>query len=106
MTYEVRLTSMARRDRDHVVDWYDSEAPDQTERFLDEFYGVARRLAEFPQSGRAVHRGARRASLHIFPYQLWYRVRDEARVVEILAVLHYRQDPEGLIDRLGLQSGD
>lgn len=101
MTYEVRLTSRARKDRDRVVCWYDSEAPGQTERFINEFYVTTRRLAEFPQSARVVRRGARRVSLRVFPYQLWYRLNDEAGVVEVIALVHHRQDPKQLHDRLG-----
>ncbi|MBK5249745.1 MAG: type II toxin-antitoxin system RelE/ParE family toxin [Actinomycetales bacterium] len=100
MTYHVRLTPNARQDRDRVLAWYDAEAPDQTERFIDEFYAAARRLENFPHSGRVLRRGARRLSLHVFPYQLWYRVHDDTSTVEIIAVLHHRQDSEQLNDRL------
>lgn len=104
MTHHVRLTSNARQDRDSVLAWYDAEAPDQIERFIDEFYATARRLEDFPHAGPVVHRGTRRVNLRVFPYQLWYRVHDEAQVVEIIAILHHRQDPEQLSDRLELPS--
>ncbi|WP_448070754.1 type II toxin-antitoxin system RelE/ParE family toxin [Georgenia yuyongxinii] len=81
MTYRVRLAPNARQDRDDALAWYDAEAPDQSERFIDELYATARRLEDFPHSGKVVHRGVRRVTLHVFPYQLWYRVNDEARVV-------------------------
>ena len=106
MTYDVRLTSTARQDRDRVLAWYDTEAPDQTERFIDEFYAAARRLEDFPHSGPVIRRGARRVSLHVFPYQLWYRAHDDAEAVEIIAVLHHRQDPARLDDRLEPQPGN
>lgn len=92
MTYTVHLTSSARRDRDHVLAWYDAEAPHQTGRFIDEFYALARRIGEFPQSTPIVYRGTRRASLKVFPYQVWYRVHEDTKVVEIIALLHHRQD--------------
>ncbi|WP_163540897.1 type II toxin-antitoxin system RelE/ParE family toxin [Occultella kanbiaonis] len=106
MTHRVRLTRSAERDRNRAIAWYDAEAPDQTERFIDDFYVAARRLEEFPHSGPVVRSGARRVSLRLFPYQLWYRVHDEAKVVEIIAVLHHRQDPERLNDRLSRQPGE
>lgn len=105
MTYRVRLAPNARRDRDDALAWYDAEAPDQSERFIDEFYAAARRLEDFPHSGPVVHRGVRRVTLHVFPYQLWYRVNDEARVVELIAVLHHRQDPARVGDRLEPPAG-
>lgn len=86
MSLQIRLTPNARRDRDRVLAWYDTEAPDQVERFIDEFYATARQLADFPRSGPVVRRGARQVSLRIFPYRLWYRVDDEAKVVQIIAM--------------------
>lgn len=47
-----------------------------------------------------LHTNARRANLHLFPYQIWYRVRKESKEVEILAVLHHRQDAAQFSDRL------
>lgn len=92
MTFVIALSSSAQRDFYRVQAHYDSEAPEQTERFTDEFFAVARRIQEFPYSAPAVRGVARRVSLRIFPYQLWYRVREETQVVEIIAVLHHRQD--------------
>lgn len=106
MTYSVRLAPNARRDRDRVLAWYDAAAPDQTERFIDDFYVLARRLEDFPHSGPVIRREARRVSLHVFPYQLWYRVHDDVRVVEIIAVLHHSQDPGRMRERLDPPSGD
>ncbi|MDR1428627.1 MAG: type II toxin-antitoxin system RelE/ParE family toxin [Bifidobacteriaceae bacterium] len=92
----------ARRDFYRARAYYDQEAPHQTDRFVDEFFATAGRLSEFPHSSPELHDGARRANLHIFPYELWYRVHNEAGIVEILALLHHRQDPDGFADGLGL----
>lgn len=51
-------------------------------------------------SSPELRRGSRRANLDVFPYQLWYRVHEGAQVVEIIALLHHRQDPAQLSDRL------
>lgn len=92
MTFAVRLTPTARRQRDDILAWYDEEDPEQSERFLLEFYRAARRLERFPLSGPILRRGARRVGLRVFPYHIWYRVRIDSEVVEIIAVLHHRQD--------------
>ena len=47
-----------------------------------------------------VRDGARRTSLRIFPYQIWYFVDDDAQVVNVVAILHYRQDQARLNQRL------
>ncbi len=100
MTFAVSLSANAQRDFDRVQAYYDAHAPEQTERIVDEFFAAARRLREFPYSAPVVRGAARRVNLRVFPYQLWYRVRDEAKVVEIIAVLHHRQDPARLDERL------
>lgn len=100
MTYRVGLTPSAQRDRDRILDWYDTRAPGQSGRFLDEFYGSTRRLEDFPYSGSIVSATARRVSLNVFPYQLWYRVFNEVRFVQIIAVLHHRQDSARFDGRL------
>ncbi len=92
MTFSIRLAANARRDFYRAQEYYDAKAPDQTERFITEFFATARRLADFPYSGPELRAGARRANLHVFPYQLWYRVRDETLEIEVIALLHHRQD--------------
>jgi plasmid stabilization system protein ParE len=100
VTYRVRLTRNAQRDRDRALAWYDAEAPGQSERFIDEFYATARRLQDLPYSSPVMRGGARRTNLHVFPYQLWYRVHEEAQEVEVVAMLHHRQDSSEFDGRL------
>lgn len=100
MTFAVSLSANAQRDFYRAQKYYDAEAPEQSERFVDEFFATTRRLQDFPYSAPAVRGAARRVSLHVFPYQLWYRVRDEQEAIEIIAVLHHRQDSAQLEDQL------
>jgi plasmid stabilization system protein ParE len=100
VTYRVRLTRSAQRDRDRILAWYDAESPKLSERFIDEFYATARRLERFPLSTPELRGGARRVNLRVFPLALWYRVDEEERELEIIAVLHHRQDSTGFGDRL------
>jgi len=36
---------------------------------------------------------ARRTALKTFPYLLWYRCHDEARIIEFIALAHQHQNP-------------
>lgn len=100
MTFAVRLNADAQQDFYRAQTHYDTEAPHETARFVKEFFAAAQRLTAFPYSSPELRRGARRANLRVFPYQLWYRVRDDTSIVEIIAVLHHRQNPARLDDRL------
>lgn len=54
MTYSVRLSSNARRDRDRILAWYDDPEPLQGGRFLDAFYKAARQLEQQPRLGYVI----------------------------------------------------
>lgn len=100
MTFTVVLNTDAQHDFYLAQDYYNAEAPHETARFVRDFFTTAKRLTAFPYSSPELRRGARRANLRTFPYQLWYRVRDDTSIVEIIAVLHHRQDPRHLTNRL------
>lgn len=106
MTFTVNLNADAQSDFYRVEAYYETEAPHETKRFVDEFFTTARRLTAFPYSSPELRRGARRTNLRVFPYQLWYRVYDDTSIVEIIAVLHHRQDSGELNDRLEPRPGD
>ena len=106
MTFAVSLAADAQRDFYRAQAYYDAEAPHETERFVYEFFAAARRLTDFPYSSPELRNGARRANLRVFPYQIWYQVHGDTSIVEIIAVLHHRQDPAQMNDRLEPQPGD
>jgi plasmid stabilization system protein ParE len=100
VTFSVLIRAAARQDIDHAHDWYAEHAPEQVARFLDQLAAAIDRLRDSPQAFRPLRQDARRATLRVFPYELWYRVHVEPRVIEVLAVVHARQDPGRLVDRL------
>ncbi|HIZ34538.1 MAG TPA: type II toxin-antitoxin system RelE/ParE family toxin [Candidatus Ruania gallistercoris] len=100
MSYAVRLHANAQRDFARAIAWYAAEAPTEVPRFVDDFIATARRLEVFPHLAPLVYRGARRANLTTYPYQLWYRALDQANVIEVIALLHHRQDPAQFGERL------
>lgn len=106
MNDKVRLSPDARRDFYLVQAYYDEHAPEQTERFIAEFFSVTRRLEDYPYAGPVRRRTARRLSLRVFPYHLWYRVDDQTQTVEIIAVLHHRQSFALLDDRLHVDGAE
>lgn len=81
-------------------DWYSLEAPEQVDRFASELEATVQRVRRHPLRFARLRGDARRAYLRVFPYQLWYRVHEELQVVEVLALVHGRQDPSRLGERL------
>ncbi|MCL2781758.1 MAG: type II toxin-antitoxin system RelE/ParE family toxin [Actinomycetia bacterium] len=100
MSFLVRVRAAAEADLGRAFLWYAQQAPEQVSRLLAEFEAVSKRIGTEPLASRSIGSGVRSAHLKVFPYQLWYRVREPLSEVEVLAVVHDRQDRAGFIDRL------
>ena len=100
MSFSVLVRDAARQDIDRAQAWYAEHAPGQVERFLEQLAATLSRVRDNPHAFRSLLRDARRATLRVFPYSVWYRTHDELHVVEVLALVHERQDAVGLSDRL------
>lgn len=100
MSYLVRLRLSAERDVERAEAHYDEVAPEQTDRFAAELLAGLHMLEDSPGIGRPLRWGARRYSLRAFPYQLWYRVYDDAEYVEVLAGLNHSLDLDRFSSRL------
>ncbi|MEX0836387.1 MAG: type II toxin-antitoxin system RelE/ParE family toxin [Nitriliruptor sp.] len=100
MTRRVIIRPAAEQDITDAVDWYAGRAPEQIGRFLDELAAAVTRSAESPRLFRTVHREVRRAALRVFPYFVWFVLDDDADLVRVIAVTHYRRDPAVVRSRL------
>ncbi|WP_298226959.1 type II toxin-antitoxin system RelE/ParE family toxin [Gryllotalpicola sp.] len=92
MTYRVRLRRMAGDDYVRAIDWYLSEAPHQVHRFQDEVEAAIARVIERPQLPPIIYSGLRHVVTHVFPYQLWYLVIEDEELIDVVAIVHERQD--------------
>jgi len=48
----------------------------------------------------ALRQETRRSHLNVFPHEVWYLVHEELQLVEVVALVHDRQDPSLLATRL------
>lgn len=75
--------------------WYRDNAPGQELRFLTELDNCLSHLAAHPRVPAPGLHNVRQMSLNVFPYRVWYRVNDVHAVIEVIALVHHRQDPAG-----------
>jgi plasmid stabilization system protein ParE len=68
VTFEVRVTVNARRDRDRVIAWLDENHPDQSDRFIDDYFRTLGRLAEHASVPGADEHGFRHLAFDTFRY--------------------------------------
>jgi plasmid stabilization system protein ParE len=81
-------------------DWYSIEAPEQVDRFADELAAAIERIRARPLLFAALRQETRRCHLNVFPHEVWYLVHEELQLVEVVALVHDRQDPSRLRERL------
>lgn len=85
---------------ERAQDWYAIEAPEQVDRFADELTAAIERIRTRPLLFAALRQEVRRAHLNVFPHEVWYLVHEERQLVEVVALVHDRQDPSLLATRL------
>jgi len=94
----VRFLTLAQREVDDAVAWYDGQAAGLGQEFLDELDRAVRRAVAFPMSCPEIDPGIRRCLLARFPYGLIYGVDGETIVV--IAVAHLHREPRYWVDRI------
>ena len=95
---KVSFLTLAQREADDAVAWYNEQATGLGQEFLDELDRVVRRTVVFPMSCPEIEPGVRRCLLARFPYGLIYGVDGETIVV--VAVAHLHREPRYWVDRI------
>lgn len=88
----IRIAPSAHNDLRNASRWYEDQKPDLGGAFLEEVDEVLTGVGQTPLQFPEVEPSVRRALLRRFPFAVYFLV--EADVVEIIAVLHMRRDPE------------
>lgn len=88
----VIFTSIARRELDDAVRYYNLEYSGLGYRFKEEVRKAALRIAEYPQAWSIERGDVRKCLLHKFPYKLMYAV--EKDFILVIAVAHQHRKPD------------
>lgn len=99
-----RLRPEALAEFEEAVDHYLELSPEVASRFVDAFEAAVDFARENPQAVVRVRGHVRRWNLSRFPYALIFRRVDD--VLEIIAVMHARREPEYWKYRLGTGCDD
>lgn len=93
----LRISAYATSDILDGFDWYDVRAAGLGKEFLDEINSLIARIETSPRRYPHACHGLRKASIHRFPYSVYFRSGDDD--IMIVAVLHHRRDTSVLSDR-------
>jgi len=85
----VRPAAAADIEEAHL--WYEKQRAGLGEEFLDAVDSLLKKIVAHPTAYPLIHREARRALLHRFPYAVFFRVYGETVVV--LGCMHGRRNP-------------
>ncbi|MBI4461190.1 MAG: type II toxin-antitoxin system RelE/ParE family toxin [Acidobacteria bacterium] len=85
------LRPAAAADIEEAFLWYERQRAGLGDDFLAAVQATLDNIVTHPITYPVIHRNTRRALLHRFPYQIFYRLYDEA--VVMVACMHGRRDP-------------
>lgn len=99
MTYALLIRPLAESDLNAARRWYGSEAPHKLDDFEFAFDDVFARIIKHPLLFPAKHHELRQAPVPGFPYYVWYLVTENQNLIEVVAVIHDRQEREQFRER-------
>jgi plasmid stabilization system protein ParE len=82
----------AAADIEQAYRWYEQQRAGLGDEFLAAVDAKLGDIAAHPAYYAVIHRDARRALLHRFPYAIFYRVYSDTVIV--VACMHGRRDPK------------
>jgi len=100
VSYTVRLLANAQRDLSDIEAYYDEKVPREAERCLDAIEAALDWIADYAHQPPVSRFGLRRVSTETFRYSVWYRLFEEERFVQVIAILHHRRGDDALTERV------
>jgi plasmid stabilization system protein ParE len=97
MNLPLVLRSIARRELDESIEWYETRRAGLGLEFSEEFETELNRIARNPEQFARIRGSVRRAVLQRFPYTIHF-LHESDRIV-VLAVFHAKRNPERLEGR-------
>ena len=96
----IRFLTVAEKELDETVEWYNHQVANLGARFLDEFNKSIFRVAEYPYSCEKIESDIRRCLVNRFPYGIIYRMDEDEECIVIIAVAHLHRKPGYWHDRV------
>lgn len=91
MKYLLVVRRAAKADVRQAARRYELQRPGLGREFIAELDAALNRVSKNPLQYQILHREARRAIVHRFPYGAFYRI--EGRNIVVFCVMHLHQDP-------------
>ena len=97
MSYSIKIASEAELDIKNAQNWYSDKSPELAERFTAVIKHTIDALTSTQVEHMVAFKDLRRVLVRTFPYVIYYRRNEEARIINILAILHNKQSAPNLL---------
>ena len=101
--YPVVFTQQADADRDRIIDELIATKPLQARSWLDAYERIESLLGNNPYMYQEHVLFVRRAHFQKYPYTVYYIVDEVNTTILIMAILHQKQDPGIILERLNIE---
>lgn len=95
MDFRLLFTQKALKDLEEIIGYIAEEDPDAAEHFGNSLLDHVQLLARFPRIGIAIRKRTRVRKLSHSPILVYYQVREDKRLIEILHLRHASRKPPG-----------
>ena len=93
MDFRLLFTQKALKDLAEIIGYIAEDDPQAAERFGNSLLDHVQLLTRFPRMGAAIRKRARVRKLSHSPILVYYRIRDDKRLIEILHLRHASRKP-------------
>ena len=100
--YQVVILKEAQLDLEAIIEWYEDQRIGLGETFFSRYRHTEALLADNPYLFQEHLLFVRRALISRTSYAIYYAVDEQSALVEVIAVLHQKRNPEALKKRINL----
>ena len=101
-SYQVVILGEAQFDLEEIIGWYEDQRAGLGETFFSRYQHTEALLANNPFLFQEKLLFVRQALVSRTQYAIYYAIDEKNKIVEIIAVLHQRRDPDILRKRINL----
>ncbi len=100
--YSINILAEAELDLEETIEWYESQKKDLGYEFALAYYDAEELIAQNPHLYQQVTLHFRRALVNRFPYSIFYEIIEDAKEVNVIAILHQRRSVQTIKKKLKL----
>lgn len=101
--YTLILSAKANDDIDRATIYFDSRRLGLGAQFFEEFLEISRLISLNPEMCEEKVLFVRRGIMKRFRFHIFYAVDSINQVIDIIGILHQKQDPDVLLERLNIE---